>query len=430
MTRGIKIRLILFVILSAVGIVYVSGSYLGLVDKALGRGLTLHATLPTSGGLFEGSEVTYRGVKVGRITRMDVTEDGLRLTMGLKEGTKIPKDSPMFVHNLSAVGEQYLDFEPKSTSGPYAENGDTLAGSQESLPVPEEQILTELDAFVGSVDNAKLATTVAELGTMFRGAGLSLRHMVDSGAKFVSEARAHQAATIDLFKSAETVLGTQQAHAADIRGFSRDLAALTQSLKASDADVRTLLQGGSPAVREVDSLLKGLEPTMPVFISNLVTVNQVLTARLPALEQTLVTFPRVIQSGFTGTPGDGYGYINLQLNNSVPACTAGYMPKSQWREGTDVSDRPLFPAKCKDMSINKRGVNYAPPVGQSRSSSYRVSPYDATSGTFDAGNGRSVQLGTQGGLHSVFGDNAWQFMLIGPVDSMKGSGSRAGASSR
>ena len=47
--------------LSAVGIVYMAGTYLGLVDRVLGRGITVHATLPTSGGLFEGSEVTYRG---------------------------------------------------------------------------------------------------------------------------------------------------------------------------------------------------------------------------------------------------------------------------------------------------------------------------------------------------------------------------------
>lgn len=424
MTRGVKVRLLLFVVLSAVGIVYVAGSYLGLVDRVLGRGLTVHATLPASGGLFEGSEVTYRGVKVGRITKMQVTEAGLKLTLGLKEGTRIPKDSPMFVHNLSAVGEQYLDFEPETARGPYADDGDTLAGSQQSLPIAEEQLLHQLDDFVGSVDNAKLATTVEELGTMFRGAGLPLRHMVDNGDTFVTQARAHQAATIDLFKTGETVLATQQAHSADIRSFARDLAGLTKTLRASDPQLRTLLQGGSPAVREVTSLLQGLEPTMPVFIGNLVTVNQVLTARLPAVEQTLVTFPRVIQSGFTGTPGDGFGYINLQLNNDVPACTKGYLPAQRWRAGTDLSDGPVYSAKCLDRSINKRGANFAPSVGVGSSSAYRVSPYDVATGSFDAGNGRTAQHGTQGGLQSVFGDNAWQYMLIGPVRNASGDAQR------
>lgn len=421
MTRGVKIRLLLFVMLSAIGIVYVGGNYLGLVDKALGRGLTVHATLPSSGGLFEGSAVTYRGVKVGRVTSMDITDSGLRVTMGLDEGTRIPKDSPMFVHNLSAVGEQYLDFQPESGEGPYAEDGDTIAGSAESLPLPEEQLLSDLDALVGSVDNHKLATTVRELGTLFRGAALPMRRMVDNGARFVAEARAHEEATVNLFRSGETVLATQQEHAADIRSFANDLAALTRSLKSSDPQLRTLLQGGASAVREVNSLLTGLEPTLPVFIGNLVTVNQVLTARLPAVEQLLVTFPRVIQSGFTGTPGDGYGYINLQLATGKPACTEGYLPRSEWREGTDTTDRPFFPAKCEDPTTNFRGTNHAPPVGESQASNYRVAPYDARTGTFDAGDGRKVQHGSQGGLKSVFGDNAWQWMLIGPVEGLEKS---------
>ena len=38
MTRGIKVRIVAFLALSAVGIVYVTGSYLGFVDKMLGRG--------------------------------------------------------------------------------------------------------------------------------------------------------------------------------------------------------------------------------------------------------------------------------------------------------------------------------------------------------------------------------------------------------
>ena len=106
----------------------------------------------------------------------------------------------------------------------------------------------------------------------------------------------------------------------------------------------------------------------------------------------------------------------------MPACTKGYLPKSEWRPGTDLSDTPVYPAKCLDRSINKRGVNFAPAVGAAGGpDSARVSPYDARTGTFMTGDGRTVTHGTQGGLQNVFGDNAWQWMLIGPVDSIKKS---------
>ena len=131
MTRGIKTRLLAFLVLSAVGVVYVAGSYLGFVDRILGRGYTIHATLPGSGGLFEGSEVTYRGFKVGKVDSVSVDGRGIKLDLAIDEGTEIPKDSPIYVHNLSAVGEQYLDIEPHDGQGPYLEDGDTIAGSQD-----------------------------------------------------------------------------------------------------------------------------------------------------------------------------------------------------------------------------------------------------------------------------------------------------------
>ncbi|HYF73003.1 MAG TPA: MlaD family protein, partial [Nocardioides sp.] len=160
MSRGVKVRIAAFLVLSAVGIVWVAGTYLGLVDRVLGRGITVHATLPTSGGLFEGSEVTYRGVKIGKVSAMNATAEGVTLDLALEDGTRLPADSPMFVHNLSAVGEQYLDFEPPDDEGPYVESGDTLHGTAESLPVDEGDLLVELDSFVSSVDKENLQVVV------------------------------------------------------------------------------------------------------------------------------------------------------------------------------------------------------------------------------------------------------------------------------
>src|SRR3954467_4309088 len=171
MTRGTRIRIAAFLVLSAVGIVYITASYLGFVDRVLGRGLTVHATLPTSGGLYEGSEVTYRGVKIGKVSRMTATRDGVTLDLALNDGTRLPLDSPMYVHNLSAVGEQYLDFEPADATGPYAKQGDTLAGNADSLPVDEGDLLVELNSFVGSVDKQNLQVVVRELGSMFHETG-------------------------------------------------------------------------------------------------------------------------------------------------------------------------------------------------------------------------------------------------------------------
>lgn len=423
MSRGVRIRLITFALLAAVGVVYVAAAYLGVVDRVLGRGVTVYAELPASGGLYVGSGVTYRGVDVGKVSAMQVTPGGVKVTLSLHDGTRIPVDAPFRVADLTAVGEQYVDFEPTTQSGPYAAEGHVFHGTAADLPETTDDILIRLHRFVRSVDGHDLSTVVKELGTMFRGRAGSLGTLIDSGSRLVRAARAHQGQTISLLESGGAVLRTQQRHEDDLRTFARGLADLTGTLRASDPQLRTILQGGRSAVREVDSLMTGLQPVLPVFIANLFTVNQVVTARLPALEQTLVTFPRVVAAGYTGTPGDGYGHLNMQFNNKTPACQQGYLPPP-WPDAQITGDLPLYHARCTDARaqpgytgsspIQQRGVNMVPPVAGG--AAYRVGTYDPRTGIADAGTGRTIRLGTQGGLVSVFGSDAWRQLLVGPLE--------------
>jgi phospholipid/cholesterol/gamma-HCH transport system substrate-binding protein len=416
--RGIKVRIAAFLVLSAVGIVYIAGTYLGLVDRVLGRGITVHATLPTSGGLFEGSEVTYRGVKIGKVSSMHATEDGVRLDLALEDGTRLPLDSKMYVHNLSAVGEQYLDFEPPDDEKPYAEAGDTLTGTAESLPVDEGDLLVELDQFVNSVDQESLQTVVKELGDMFENTGVPLQRLLDNGSTFVQEASDHTADTIRLLDKGKRVLATQQGESENIRTLSHDLRGITQALAGSDDDLETTLQGTPGTAREVDALLEGLEPTLPILLGNAVSINQVVVSHLAGVEQLLVTYPRTISAGFTGTPGDGYGHVNLQMN-STPPCTEGYKPRTEWRPPSDLTDSPIFPAQCASgPPYDMRGPKYSP--GSSGNPSpgrlYRSS-YDPStgivSGAVDA-QGNPVRFVDQGNL-SILGGDSWKWLLVGPV---------------
>ena len=198
MTRGVKVRLIAFLVLSAVGIVYVAGSYLGIVDRVLGRGLSIDATLPSSGGLFEGSEVTYRGVKIGKVSAMDVTPEGLRVgprargrhqdPAGLADVRAQPLGGRRAVPRLRAARRRAAVRQGRRR----------LEGDESSLPTSEELLLTQMNSLVGSVDGASCPRSSREPGTMFRGTANPLQRMVDTGTQFVDEAAANNDETITL----------------------------------------------------------------------------------------------------------------------------------------------------------------------------------------------------------------------------------------
>lgn len=430
MIAGVRRRIIAFVVLSAVGIVYVAATYLGIVDAVLGRGFTVQAQLPSSGGLYVGSAVNYRGVQVGRVSDMDVTREGVTLELSMDEGTELPLGSPMFVHNLSAVGEQYLDFEPREDSGVYAEEGDVFVNGPSALPVDEADLLVELDQFVDSVDQESLQVLIRELGDMFEDTGRPLQQLLDDGGAFIDRASAASDDTIRLLDTARTVLETQRDQGENIRSFSADLADLTTALRASDRDLRSVLDDTPGTAREVTALMRDLEPTLPVLLNDLITVNQVVVSHLPGVEQLLVTFPRVIAGGFTGSPPDGFGRVNLQLDYSVPPCTDGYKPRDEWRRGDQLTDAPIFPAECRSGApFVQRGTPNVPGTPNNPGTlggGNNASPARSYSATYDpqsgmaegvvGAGGRPVRLAPPEDL-AILGDDSWKWLVLAPVTS-------------
>ncbi len=420
MSRGVRYRLMAFVVLSAIGITYVTATYLGLVDRVTGRDLNVTVTLPQSGGLFEGSEVTYRGVKIGKISTMATTEDGIELELTLDHDVELPTDSSMYVHNLSAVGEQYLDFQPSDEEPPYAKDGTVFKGDESALPVDEGDLLVDMNDFVGSVDRESLQVVVKELGEMFGDTGRELQTLLDSGSTFVREASAHTDETVRLLRSGLTVLRTQSGQKENIRSFANDLSTLTKALRDSDGDLRKVLEGTPGTAREVDALLKDLEPTLPILLSDLVSVDQVISSYLPGVEQLLVTYPAMIAGGPTGSTKDGWGHINLQFDYSVPPCTNGYRPPAEWRSPYDTTDAPVYPAECQSGApFEMRGPRNAPGPSGANASPPRVysGSYDPATGRVPGmvdANGNPVEFNQPDNL-SVLGGDAWKWMLVGPV---------------
>ncbi len=240
-----------------------------------------------------------------------------------------------------------------------------------------------------------------------------MERLIDGGSEFIDNAAKSKTETIDLLRQGRTVLRTQEANRDNIRAFADGLAQFTGALRGSDADLRTIVEGSPKMFGELQAMLEDLEPTLPVLLSNVVTVNQVTSIRIPSVEQLLVTYPVVIASGFSGTTRDGYGHVHLDYTSDPPPCTKGYLPPSKWRRGDQTSDvKPYLKAHCASgPPYTMRGSNYAPEPSSGRS---RVAPYDPRTGRVDAGD-REYVVDNGARTNDVYGSDAWKWMLIGPT---------------
>ncbi|MGI5374976.1 MCE family protein [Streptomyces sp. CA-251387] len=422
-TRTVKVQLLAFATITAVGVSYVGAEYTGLVDDVLDRGYTVRADFPDSGGVFPGAEVTYRGVPVGKVGALHLTGgDGVSVSLDIEDGApRIPADTLAVVANRSAVGEQYVDLQPRTSHGPYLLDGSDIPRRNTRVPLPTTDLVLSLDRLVNSVDKKDLQVTIDELGEAFAGTGPNLSRLVDSGNDLVESASEALPETIKLIEDSRTVLKTQADQGSSIKSFARDLALLSAQLKESDGDLRKLIGNARPAAQEVNSLLKSTGPELSVLLANLISGGQVTLARLPGVEQALVTFPVMVAGSYTVIPGDGTTHFGMVLNaDDPPACKQGY--GTARRDPADTSTREAnTQARCtlpRGSESSVRGAQNAPGAsggyGGANQAAF-VTPYDPETGTTVAPDGRNVEIGSTGGQRAVFGKESWQWLLVGPM---------------
>ncbi len=118
--RTVKIQLIIFVVITLIGVSYVSAEYVGVLRGIGANPCTIHAIFPESGGIFTNAEVTYRGVSVGRVGELHLAGNGVKVDLHLTSCTapKIPADSAAAVSDRSVIGEQYVNLIPPAATVP------------------------------------------------------------------------------------------------------------------------------------------------------------------------------------------------------------------------------------------------------------------------------------------------------------------------
>ncbi|MGY2003113.1 MCE family protein [Blastococcus sp. SYSU DS1024] len=329
-TRTTKLQLAAFAMVAVLGMAYLGFTYVGLDRLVLGTGYEVAADFRDSGGIFENAEVTYRGVAVGRVTDMELVEDGVRVTLSIDpDAAPIPADTTAVVSTRSAVGEQYVDLVPDDDEGPYLEDGAVIPQERTAIPVPVEQLLLNVDELVGSLDQENLRIVVDELGRAFAGAGDDLGRLIDNGDLLLARAQESLPETLRLITDGRTVLDTQVASRSAIQQWAADLRLLSDTLVTSDPDLRSLLVSAPDAGDALQRLVTEAGPGLGPLIRNLDVLNGVTIPRLDGVEQLLVTYPDVVSGGFSVVRNDGgtmRAHFGFVLNAGEPhACTSGYV---------------------------------------------------------------------------------------------------------
>lgn len=434
--RQLRVLLVLTVVsVGLTGLVYAR------IPSLLGIGVyDVSAEFDDASGLYPRAIVTYRGVKVGQVSALELTRDGTRATLQVDSSHDIPDDVVAELHSTSAIGEQYVDLvpgespaqgKPDTVGSGHLEEGDVIPPERTRAMPQISPVLDKLNGLLESVPKEETRRVLAEVDQGLGGSGDDVAGIVDGASELLEAAYADIESTTSLISALRPVLDTQVEQMGHTRAYARSLAQFTTEVAARDGDVRALLDDAPRGLAQVRGVVKDSSTTLPLLLKNLATDAQVFHTYLPNFEQILVVYPATVaRVQSTAAPRAAQGDVQLDLRanlNNPKHCTAGYLPVEQRRSPSDRSVRQVDgSAHCtlaRDSASSVRGARNLPcpttparaalPSGCGLTFGSRASTgAPRTGGEVTAPDGQAYHFDQ---LVPTEGDQGWKTLVLNPL---------------
>ncbi|MGK2881731.1 MAG: MCE family protein [Mycobacterium sp.] len=343
LTRFIIGQLVLFLVLTVLALTALGVYYLRLPTLVGFEQYKVTVDLEASGGLYATSNVTFRGITIGKVTDVKPTETGAQATLSITDDYRIPLDAQANVHSVSAIGEQYIDLTSEGGATDYFPTDGTALITNSSVPREIGPALDTANQALAVLPKDKIALLLDETSSAVGGLGPALQRLVDSTQLVVGDFRANLGDIDDIIVQSEPLINSQVDSGDAIGTWAANLNTIFSQTAANDATLRNVLNQAAPTAEELSALLGDVRDSLPQVLANLSIVLDMLKRYNNGVEQTLVVLPQAASIAQTvgGTiENNALLDFNFALNHPPP-CLTGFMPASEWRSPADTTTAPL-----------------------------------------------------------------------------------------
>ena len=285
----------------------------------IGGGDTYHASFSEAGGIKANDEVRIAGVRVGKVTSVDLDGNKVDVTFKVKTPSKFGSETNAMIKVKTLLGAMYLSLEPKG-SGQLKE-GATIPLSRTSSAYDVVQAFSGLADRAERIDTKRLATSIDTIADLTKDTPAAFQGTL-RGLSRLSETVASRNDQINtLLKNLDTVSGTLANRDQDIVSLMKNSDTLLRALVARRTEVHRLPVSTSQFSTELTALVKQSRADLKPALSNLQGVVNLLLKNQNNLDESLrlmAPFYRV----FANTLGDG-PWFDTWISNLPPIPSVG-----------------------------------------------------------------------------------------------------------
>jgi phospholipid/cholesterol/gamma-HCH transport system substrate-binding protein len=264
--------------------------------SAIKHPYTVNAEFSNTVGLLPGSEVDYLGVTYGTVSSVERIDGGVKVAMKIDKGKQVPANSSANIFRKSALGEQYVEFDPPegyTNGGPYYTKNTLIPMSRTTVPLEFSELLRSASRLVSAIPPDAVNTLVHEAAVGVNGRVDSLRGLADAGDK-LSQMLVQRTAVLDRLATNNTRLThVFTEHSDSLSQSVSDLRQVADSLKNARGDTTILLQRGSQLLGTAADLVAAHKADLDCDLKTLELVTDVTTTdhNLQGLQTVLTGSP-------------------------------------------------------------------------------------------------------------------------------------------
>ncbi|MFE5475372.1 MlaD family protein [Nocardia sp. NPDC055165] len=243
--------------------------------------------LDRSGGLQPGNDVTMRGFRIGKVTSIELINDGeaIAAKTRIDKDFKIPVDTMIQVAALSAAGEQYIDFRPKSDVGPFLRDGAVIKYNPEQIqtPVPVWAVLDDTSALIAQVNPKQFDVILDELDIALGAGPDQLRGLINGVSLVVAGLDNLLPQTVNLIANLRVIAETTSHAQPDLQTLTQNSGALLTQFNNANAELQSVLDNAPAQFETLGAVLDATADPISSLAANFVAITKAAQLRTPAL---------------------------------------------------------------------------------------------------------------------------------------------------
>jgi phospholipid/cholesterol/gamma-HCH transport system substrate-binding protein len=290
-----------------------------------GEGYLVTVVVPDALNLPDGSPVRIGGVPVGKVDTVKAEDYEAKVTMKIKNDTKLTDQAKVRLRYTTALGEMYVQIEP-STQGTPLKGGETLARTQSETAPSVEDALASASLLINGGGLGSIQTIVDELNTALEGRVPTTHALVSKLDHFMTTVTGSQREIDRILTALSSTSKTLNAREATINKALVEIRPAAKTLTDNTDELVALLRQaekfGSTAKRIVDANRDDIALIVKELGPVLHDVNANAEAIMTALDRIRAAGP-IVRDVTTPDYVALYAKIHLSANSLLGGLTGG-----------------------------------------------------------------------------------------------------------